>query len=197
MLIGISNPAAAQKDSVRVAAEEIEVEIPQDSEKIHSPHKASFYAAILPGLGQIYNKKYWKLPLVYGGMAGIGYGIHFNSKYYKDYRRAYRDFIVRDPNKTSYIKFVPPGIALEDIYGKHSAWFQNALKNKKNYYKRYRDLSYIGMGLLYTAQIIDAAVDAHFFNFDISDNLSMNLQPTMINTQYGSCHPGMMINFSF
>lgn len=189
--------AAAQNDSLKIEGEEIAVENIHRDEKLHSPHKASFYAAILPGMGQIYNKKYWKLPLLYGGMAGIGYGIHFNSKYYKDYRRAYRDFIVLDPNNTSYEKFIPPGVSLEDIHGRYSSWFQNALNNKKRYYKRYRDMCYLGMGLLYAAQIIDAAVDAHFFNFDISDNLSMNLQPAMLYSQQGNSYPGMMINFNF
>ena len=187
----------AQTDTISVIDVDEEVVLPVESGKVHSPHKASLYAAILPGMGQVYNKKYWKLPLLYGGAAGIGYGIHFNSKYYKDYRRAYRDFIIRDPNNTSYLQFVPPGVSVDDIYGKHSAWFQNALKNKKTYYKRYRDLSYIGMGLLYVVQIIDAAVDAHFFNFDISDNLSMNLQPTLLNSNYGVNCPGMMINLNF
>lgn len=167
------------------------------SEHVHSPHKASFYAAILPGLGQIYNKKYWKLPLVYGGIAGVGYAIHFNSTHYKNYSRAYRDFVIRDPNNTSFLKYVPPGVPIEDIYGKHSAWFQNALKNRKNYFRRYRDMSYIGMGLLYAAQIIDAAVDAHFFNFDVSDDLSLNLKPTLLHSDYGYNSLGMSLSLNF
>lgn len=195
--MGLARPMAAQNDSIVVLPVEAPVEAYDFSQKVHSPHKASFYAAILPGLGQIYNKKYWKLPLIYGGIAGVGYGIHFNSKYYKDYRRAYRDFIVRDPNNTSYLQFVPPGISIDDIHGKHSAWFQNALKNKKNYYKRYRELSYIGLGLIYVAQIIDATVDAHFFNFDISDDLSLNIQPALIAPQAEQSAVGLQFNFNF
>ena len=195
--MGLAHPMAAQNDSIVVLPVEAPVEAYDFSQKVHSPHKASFYAAILPGLGQIYNKKYWKLPLIYGGIAGVGYGIHFNSKYYKDYRRAYRDFIVRDPNNTSYLQFVPPGISIDDIHGKHSAWFQNALKNKKNYYKRYRELSYIGLGLIYVAQIIDATVDAHFFNFDISDDLSLNIQPALIAPQAEQSAVGLQFNFNF
>lgn len=197
MLLGVNIPVAAQNDSIVVLPVETTTLALDIAEKTHSPHKASFYAAILPGLGQVYNKKYWKLPLLYGGIAGVGYGIHFNSKYYKDYRRAYRDFIVRDPNNTSYLQFVPPSISIDDVHGKHSAWFQNALKNKKNYYKRYRDLSYIGMGLIYVAQIIDATVDAHFFNFDISDNLSLNIQPVLIDSQTQQNTLGMQFNFNF
>ena len=195
--MGLAHPMAAQNDSIVVLPVEAPVEAYDFSQKVHSPHKASFYAAILPGLGQIYNKKYWKVPLIYGGIAGVAYGIHFNSKYYKDYRRAYRDFIVRDPNNTSYLQFVPPGISIDDIHGKHSAWFQNALKNKKNYYKRYRELSYIGLGLIYVAQIIDATVDAHFFNFDISDDLSLNIQPALIAPQADQSAVGLQFNFNF
>ena len=195
--MGLAHPMAAQNDSIVVLPVEAPVEAYDFSQKVHSPHKASFYAAILPGLGQIYNKKYWKVPLIYGGIAGVAYGIHFNSKYYKDYRRAYRDFIVRDPNNTSYLQFVPPGISIDDIHGKHSAWFQNALKNKKNYYKRYRELSYIGLGLIYVAQIIDATVDAHFFNFDISDDLSLNIQPALIAPQAEQSAVGLQFNFNF
>lgn len=195
--LGCTHSVIAQNDSVVVVPVEAPVERVDFSQKVHSPHKASFYAAILPGLGQIYNKKYWKLPLVYGGIAGVAYGIHFNSKYYKDYRSAYRDFIVRDPNNTSYMQFVPPGMSMEDIHGKNSAWFQNSLKNKKDYYKRYRDLSYIGMGLIYVAQIIDATVDAHFFNFDISDNLSLNIQPALLESQSEYGGVGMQFNFNF
>ena len=195
--LGWIHPVIAQNDSIVVVPVEAPLAGHDFSQKVHSPHKASFYAAILPGLGQIYNKKYWKLPLVYGGIAGVAYGIHFNSKYYKDYRSAYRDFIVRDPNNTSYMQFVPPGMTMDDIHGKHSAWFQNALKNKKDYYKRYRDLSYIGMGLIYVAQIIDATVDAHFFNFDISDNLSLNIQPALLESQSEHSGVGMQFNFNF
>ncbi len=193
ILMGLARPMTAQNDSIVVLPVEAPVEAYDFSQKVHSPHKASFYAAILPGLGQIYNKKYWKVPLIYGGIAGVAYGIHFNSKYYKDYRRAYRDFIVRDPNNTSYLQFVPPGISIEE----NSAWFQNALKNKKNYYKRYRELSYIGLGLIYVAQIIDATVDAHFFNFDISDDLSLNIQPALIAPQSEHSGVGFQFNFNF
>jgi hypothetical protein len=193
LLMGYAHPLLAQNDSIVKLSSEMAILDDSPTPKVHSPHKATFYAAILPGLGQIYNKKYWKLPLVYGGIAGVAYGIHFNSKYYKDYRRAYRDFIVDDPNNTSYVQFIPPGLTLEDVRGRHSAWFQNALQNKKKYYKRYRDMSYIGMGLIYVAQIIDATVDAHFFNFDISDNLSLNVQPAIVDPQ--AAHSGLGMQF--
>lgn len=144
----------------------------------HSPHTATMYAAILPGLGQIYNKKYWKLPLLYGGAAALGYAIHFNNKYLKMYSNAYRDFLLGDPNNKSYMYFVNRAHLTEElVQGQYKTWFQNSLKKKKDYYRRYRDLSIFGMAGLYLVQIVDACVDAHFFNFDVSDDLSVNWAP--------------------
>jgi hypothetical protein len=149
-------------------------------EKKHSPHKATFYSAILPGLGQAYNKKYWKIPIVYGIIGGLAYAIDFNSTYYKKYKSAYRDFIIRDPGNKSYMEFIPPGLSEDQIYGEYEQWFEEALNSKKQYYRRNRDLSYIGMVGIYVIQIVDAAVDAHFYNFDISDDLSMQVEPSMM-----------------
>lgn len=144
----------------------------------HSPHTATMYAAILPGLGQIYNKKYWKLPLLYGGAAALGYAIHFNNKYLKRYSNAYRDFLLGDPNNKSYMYFVNKAHLTEaDVQGVYKSWFQNSLKKKKDYYRRYRDMSIFGMAGLYIVQIVDACVDAHFFNFDVSDDLAINWAP--------------------
>lgn len=144
----------------------------------HSPHTATMYAAILPGLGQIYNKKYWKLPLLYGGAAALGYAIHFNNKYLKKYSNAYRDFLLGDPNNKSYMYFVNKAHLTEaDVQGVYKSWFQNSLKKKKDYYRRYRDMSIFGMAGLYIVQIVDACVDAHFFNFDVSDDLAINWVP--------------------
>ncbi|MCU4176271.1 DUF5683 domain-containing protein [Carboxylicivirga sp. N1Y90] len=148
--------------------------------KVHSPHKATFYAAILPGLGQAYNKKYWKIPILYAGIGGLAYAIHFNSKYYNSYKSAYRDFIIRDPGNKSYLEFIPPNLTEEQVTGQYEDWFESALLNKKQYYRRYRDLSYLGMVGIYIIQMVDAAVDAHFYNFDISDDLSMRVEPAMM-----------------
>lgn len=167
-------------------------------EKKHSPHKASFYAAILPGLGQAYNKKYWKIPLLYAGIGGVAYAIHFNSKYYNDYKSAYRDFIIRDPGNKSYLEFIPPGLTEEQIYGEYEQWFEEALNSKKQYYRRYRDLSYIGMVGIYVIQIVDAAVDAHFYNFSISDDLSMQVKPSMMAPAPGEyAGLGLKLKFKF
>ncbi len=149
-------------------------------ERVHSPHKATFYSAILPGMGQIYNKKYWKVPILYAGIGALAYSISFNSTNYDKYRSAYRDFLLGDPGNKSYIKVIPTTLTVEDVEGQYRQWFQDALNNKKKYYKRYRDLSYIGMVAIYVLNLVDATVDAHFYDFDVSDDLSLQIQPVMM-----------------
>lgn len=177
--------SATRMDTVSFQQEEAMREIfpeKEEEEKIHSPHKATFYSAIFPGLGQVYNKKYWKLPLVYGAIGGLGYAIHFNSTNYVKYKNAYRDFLIRDPGNRSYLKVLPVNLTAEDVEnpGVLADWFEQALENKREYYRRYRDLSYIGMAAVYVLNMIDATVDAHFYNFDVSDDLSMKVQPVIM-----------------
>ena len=142
---------------------------------VHSPRKATIYSAVLPGLGQIYNRKYWKVPIVYGGFATLGYFINFNNEQYTIYRQAYSDIIDNDPNSTSYLDL------------KVSAWlkepknirdYTDALRQQKDYWRRNRDLVVIGTAVFYALNIIDASVDAHFFDFDISDDLTINWIPS-------------------
>jgi hypothetical protein len=155
-------------------------EAPNDStvnkepEKIHSPRKATIYSAVLPGLGQIYNRKYWKVPIVYGGFAALGYFINFNNEEYVKYRQAYSDIIDDDPNTISYTRLtVNPGFLEPDKISQ----FTERLRSAKDYWRRNRDLVVIGTVVFYAVNIIDASVDAHFFNFDISDDLTFNWTP--------------------
>jgi len=143
-------------------------------ETIHSPRKATIYSAVLPGLGQIYNRKYWKVPLVYGGFAALGYFINFNNAEYVKFRQAYSDIIDDDPNTISYTRLnVNPGFLEPDKIGQ----FTESLRGAKDYWRRNRDLVVIGTAVFYAVNIIDASVDAHFFNFDISDDLTINWVP--------------------
>jgi hypothetical protein len=144
------------------------------NEEIHSPRKATIYSAVLPGLGQIYNRKYWKLPLVYGGFATFGYFINFNNEQYTTYKQAYSDIIDSDPYTNSHLGLkVNPYLLQPDKISN----FTEALRRQKDYWRRNRDLVVIGTVVFYAINIIDASVDAHFFNFDISDDLSINWVP--------------------
>lgn len=151
-----------------------------------NPTKAVLYSAIFPGLGQIYNRKYWKLPLVYGGLLGLTYGISWNGQYYNDYKSAYSGIIAEDPfaennfNKWKDMaplkyRLNPNGITDSDIQ-----WLKTQFKRKKDVYRRNRDLCIIGIVGVYALCMIDAYVDAHLFDFDISPDLSLSVQPTVM-----------------
>jgi hypothetical protein len=158
--------------------------------KEHSPHKATLYSALLPGLGQIYNKKYWKLPILYGGIAATFYAIGWNTGQYNDYKDAYVDFSLfydfryqseggdlTEPSSKRYEEFLNYDLSLENK--SNDDWFKTRLQNGKDKYKHDRDLSYIILFGVYVLNIIDATVDAHLSNFNINDNLSMTIQPKM------------------
>jgi hypothetical protein len=184
--------------SVREGKTSVTEAFNDQEEKIHSPHKATFYSAILPGLGQAYNEKYWKIPLLYAGIGAMGYALHFNSTNYIKYKNAYRDFLIRDPGNKSYEQVIPPTLTMEEIEGQYADWFRQALENKREYYRRYRDLSYIGMVGIYVLNMIDATVDAHFYNFDVSDDLSMNLRPAMLESDPLTGNKiGIQLSFNF
>jgi hypothetical protein len=137
----------------------------------HSPRKATIYSAALPGLGQIYNRKYWKVPLVYGGFATLGYFINFNHGEYIKYRQAYSDIIDNDPNTNSYLKLIT------NYNSNRESQYKETLGSYKDYWRRNRDLLVIFTAGFYALNIIDASVDAHFFNFDISDDLTIKWAP--------------------
>jgi hypothetical protein len=129
--------------------------------KFHSPKKAALLSAVIPGAGQIYNKKYWKLPIIYAGFAGLTYSFQLNQTRYKSYRIDY----------------------INSLDGKYDGQYSSdQLLTLTHYYHRYRDLSVIGAALLYVLNIVDASVDAHMFTFNVSDDLSFNVHPTLINT---------------
>ncbi len=145
-----------------------------------NPTTATLYA-LIPGMGQIYNRKYWKLPLVYGGFMGFFYAITWNNRNYQDYKQAYFDLLSDDPtSKNSWRDFVrTPNLSPEEQneYIKNNSSFENELKSKKDYFRRYRDLSIILAVGFYAITIIDAYVDAQLFDFDITPDLSMRVEP--------------------
>lgn len=144
----------------------------------HSPKKATWLSVCLPGAGQAYNKKYWKIPVVYAAGGATVYGIVFYSKQYNNFKDAYAERINSGNNADSYYnQFQTP-----------------TLKSYRDYYRYYRDLSYIGLGAVYILQIVDAAVDAHFFDFKITDDLSLNVQPTY---QFVGSTPSSQLLFTF
>ncbi|MDH6358797.1 DUF5683 domain-containing protein [Parabacteroides sp. PF5-9] len=163
---------------------------------IPNPTKATLLA-IVPGLGQIYNRKYWKLPLVYGGLMGCVYAVTWNNTNYQDYKQAYFDVLSSDPEKNdSWKDFVSWGEDPETA--KNSSAFWDRLKRQKDYFRRYRDLSIIIMVGVYAISIIDAYVDAQLFTFDISPDLSMHVEPVyMPKTPYNGHTYGINWSVNF
>lgn len=147
------------------------------------PKRALWLSALCPGLGQIYNRRYWKLPIVVGAFVGLTYGTAWNNRMLNDYSRAYRDAMDSDPDTRSYMDFYPPTVKESDL---DMNWLQKALRNKRDYYRRYRDLCIIGMVGLYLINIIDAYVDASLAHFDISPDLSMQVHPAVIMPQHST-----------
>jgi len=147
--------------------------------------KATMLAVTFPGLGQVYNRKYWKIPLVYAGFGGIIYSISFNTTYHNRFMKAYQDFTDKIPETASYAEFIRGTDPSEydpvlhpDTYDPSTAsWVTDQLLLRVDYYKKYRDLSYIGIAAWYLISILDANVDASLFNFDISNNLDLEVAP--------------------
>lgn len=144
---------------------------------IPDPKRATWLALLIPGGGQIYNRKYWKLPIVYGGFVGCAYALSWNNQMYSDYSQAYLDLMDDDPNTDTYKDFLPPNYKIEG----NESQLENIFKRKKDYYRRYRDLSIFCFIAVYALSVIDAYVDAELSNFDISKDISLKVEPTIIN----------------
>ena len=144
----------------------------------HSPHKASIYSAIMPGAGQVYNKKYWKIPIVYAALGSTIYFTYDNGQKYKQYRDA---FLVRKEGKIDEYDGVYSDSQLITIMG---------------YYERNKELSIIMTVAVYILNIVDASVDAHLFDFDVSEELTMNTTPKLIQTQSGY-QPTLSLQMNF
>ena len=153
--------------------------------------RAVWMGAIIPGYGQIYNRSYWKLPIVYGAFFGCAYAITLTNGMYTDYKTAYRDILTdrdngtrsEDPDK-SYIAILPDGYTISRVGG-FDTW-TTTLSNQQNRYRRYRDLSIVAAVAVYALSLIDAYVDAQLFDYDISDDLSLQLDPTLNHDPFGT-----------
>ncbi len=143
--------------------------------KKHNPKTAAWMSAALPGLGQIYNRKYWKLPIVYVGLGVCGYFAYTNTVKYRKYKETYLFRMGVDSLATDYFP--------NDT--------DNTVKEMKEYHHKNIEISYIAAGLIYLLNIIDATVDAHLYDFDISDDLSMRIEPmTQMYQPYSALGPG-------
>ena len=161
---------------------------------IPDPQKATWLAVVFPGAGQIYNRKYWKLPIVYGGFIGCLYAYNWNGQMYSDYRQAYLDIMDTDPNTNSYEDFFRPGYD----FNKNRDYLKEVFKKRKDRYRRWRDLSVFAFAAVYALSVIDAYVDAQLSSFDISDDINLTVNPQLIpsSTRHDNFY-GFNCNISF
>jgi hypothetical protein len=180
-------PIVKAQDTDYIANQNIQIDTLYPTKKdtlkqSHSPKKAAIMSAVLPGLGQAYNKKYWKIPIIYAGLGTLGYLIKYNSVRYSFYRRAYLAKIDDEPSTVDEYPFVS----------------ENGLLQRLNQHRRTRDLLVVGAALFYALNIIDASVDAHLFEFDISDNLSFHIEPIIFSNMFiTSTYSGFRIKLNF
>jgi hypothetical protein len=148
----------------------------------HSPMVAATMSAILPGLGQAYNKKYWKMPVVYAGFGVLAYFIIDNNKGYQKFKTAYKLRIDDDSSNDNLPRYTTENLRII-----------------KNSYWKNRDLSILLTGVFYALNILDAAVDAHFYTYDVSDDLSFRIRPTVERTAgtNQSAAPGVCLSLNF
>ena len=162
---------------------------------IPNPQRALWLSLIVPGTGQIYNRKLWKLPIVYGGFLGCLYALTWNNQMLSDYSQAYLDIMDDDPNTKSYENMLPLNYSIEG----REEQYKEIFKNKKNYYRKYRDMSIFAMIAVYLLSVVDAYVDAELSSFDISRDLGLRIEPAVFD--FGGRHRdasvGIQCNLNF
>ena len=182
-----SNASTVQNDSIYLIESVDTLQFVQEVDTVETyaststfkpdAQKAVWLATIVPGLGQIYNRQYWKLPIIYGGTLALAYGITWNDRMYVDYRKGYVDLMDKNPNTNYFEYLLPPGVTLDST---NKDYYTKVIKNKLDNYRRNRDLCIITTAVLYLLSIIDAYVDAQLFDYDISPDLSLQVTPTVI-----------------
>ncbi len=171
--VAVPLSSVAQPDSVRA-----QVLRDRGLPPTHTPSKALWRAAALPGWGQVYNRQYFKLPFVYAGLAGIGYAVFWNNDRYLQYRHAHLFRLEQErtpeaPNPYSQFEDEYQDI-VDDVGGDLSA---RQLRQQRDKLRRWRDLSIVGAGLVYVLTIVDAYVSAHLLTFDVGEDLAVNIRP--------------------
>lgn len=190
LLVLLISPALRAQDSVTVMRDDSLIMESKDTVLMKSyasrydPRRALLLAAVLPGLGQIYNKKYWKLPLVYGGFISIGYGLNFYQSGYRKYKNQLFDNLNTDPSD-------------ESLLNTQSKFTTSQLRTIVDRYRRERDFMIILMAGMYLLQIVDAHVDAHLKEFDLNPNLQVSIEPTIEQNAVLGRQTGVSLIFRF
>lgn len=194
-LTAVDTIASPSGDSILNVVVDPESPYGLDGRRIFNPDptRAVWLSALLPGLGQVYNRRYWKLPLIVAGFMGLGYGTNWNNNQFQDYSQAYRDLLDNDPDTRSYMDFFPPTTREEDL---DKSWLTQTMKSRKDYYRRNRDLCVICIVGLYLLCMVDSYVDASLAHFDISPGLSMDMRPALF-VEPGRTRAAVGLNWAF
>jgi hypothetical protein len=179
------------------AQDTLALEKPQKKEFKAVPLRATMLAIALPGLGQIYNRKYWKVPVVYLGFGAIIYAADYNGSRYITYLKALQDLTDAFKETDSYLDLnwqgeVDPDDFDQALKPSSYAWYKDRILRQVDYYRKYRDLSYIGIAAWYLITILDANVDASLFHYDISDELDVEISPVQVPI-VGQAAPGINV----
>lgn len=171
--------AVVKKDSLGISVKKVGKELFslfKDSTKLQPPRKSVLRSAIIPGWGQARNGKWWKVPLVYGGFVGLGLVYNFNNQYFKKFLEESQFRKANTGTDPSTVFLYPEyrGISAEQIY------------SAKDFYRRNRDLTLYSSILFYGVQMIDAYIDARLATFDVSDDLSLKIKPSIYIPSYSS-----------
>ena len=153
-----------------------EIDEKLEKKKVLAPAKAAFFSAVLPGLGQAYNKKYWKIPIVYAGLITSAYYIKKSNDSYQVYKNAYLSRVDENNSNNSYTQYS-----------------NSDLRTLIDFYRRNREISILCFFGTYILNIIDASVSAHLFDYDISDDLSFHIQPIYFSQENT---PGLSLCFN-
>ena len=194
--LGLTAGELLEADSLAMAAKKKPDEwMPREFEFNPDPNRAVWMAALFPGLGQVYNRRYWKLPIIVGGYLGLAYATNWNNGMLRDYSKAYADLLDSDPETRSYMDLFAPGVKEENL---DKSWLQNVIRSRKNYFRRNRDLCIICMIGVYLLAMVDAYVDASLSHFDITPELTMDVAPALLQDGRG-VRPsiGMVWAFNF
>jgi len=208
-------PTELQSESIEPTEEVIYIELPPilfgattsssffapAYQFVPNPQRAVLFSAIFPGLGQAYNRQFWKIPLVFTGFAAFTYSISWFSGHFRDYQNAFVDIRSGNPEATRWHYFVPFTMNPNEI---DKVWFANVLEHRRDFNRHWRDLNIILTVGFYLITMVDAYVDARLFNFTMSQDLSMRIEPTMIshinnspnNNFFNSAH-GLQWSFRF